>query len=244
MNSAGLSESGLSQTIGRSRAWLNGLLSRGAWPSGIDCYQIAEALDCSMSELFKNTAEPASPRSGHKIMEEHVQRIMQQRGYNRPEIYDLINWHAFNKGLLIDHEPFQDFVEIFGPPDLERQMVVPHWLGKHTLSSAEMGLRSADDLVQLLKLSDDRERFEIVRAHSRVFETGKPDITTRTIDLDFCEGLQTSIDYIRIILPVKTEEARGLVLSYSSPLRRTERTTKEIIHFEAEPDRRVIRTRS
>ena len=109
---AGISDSALSRAVGRSRGWLSDLFKRNAAPSAVDCQRLAIALDCRIETLF-GTTRKASVRSADEVLAERMKSLQHQRGYVRPDIHALIKWHIVNNGMLVNHEPYEDFFELF-----------------------------------------------------------------------------------------------------------------------------------
>ena len=239
MESSGYREGALSQAIGRNRGWLNGIFARKSMPNALDCHRLAKVLGVPMDALFDERSD-VSPRSADQMIRDYVNNIQDQRGYRRPQVHELISWHAENRGRLVNHEKFQDFYELFAPPNLEENMLVPHWVGKHSLCSIELGITTPEDLISVLLVADQQVRNEVVRSHQRIFDAWKPDTTIRTLEFRFAEGLKVKVDYIRLLLPVRDANDARFVMNFTMPIRRVEISTDEILRYDAAKDERPV----
>ena len=241
MSSRRVSENALSLAVGRSRGWLSALIQRRALPNVLDCRRMADHLNCRIDDFFAEPSDPR-PRTAQEMLRHQVRTLQTRRGYRRPQIHDLMTWFITNRGVLTDHEAFQDYVELFDPPDLDANMISPCWVGRQSLCSIELGLASPEDLRHVLTLSDENVRREVVRSHVRVLESGRPDTSTRQLEFRFSAGLKVTVDYIRVLLPVREPVGGGpMVLNYYSPMRRIEVSTREVLNFEeGEIDRPIL----
>ena len=224
---AGISERALSIAIGRNPGWLNSLLKRGAVPNALDWHKMAVALNCGMEDLFKKP-EVTSPRTSIQIMSDQITRIRRDRGFDRPEIYQVIAWHSQSQGRIRQDDWLREYYELFAIPGPAAKTPDPKFVGQRSLTALELQLGSCDELRRFFESSDLALRQHTAETHRRVFGTGKPDLSSKNIEFVVGGAITVRVEYMRILLPVRDEKDAPYILNYSKPTKRI-----EIAHSEA-----------
>lgn len=210
---SGHSVSALSEAIGRNRGWLGNHIRTGTVPNMVDLMLVAEAAGFDVSKLIPLTASHNGPTEF--MVENSVRDLLAQRSFSRPDPHDVFRWHLENGGVLQGHEWFEDFFELFEMPDVKNLKVKPVYVGRYSIAAIVLNLKSVDGLRKLFDRLQDAELQEIVNEHSQVLKTQKSSIATRTANYHITTGHDATLEFLRILLPVKATDGQKMIMNYS-----------------------------
>ncbi|MEM7058134.1 MAG: hypothetical protein AAF557_11135 [Pseudomonadota bacterium] len=224
---SGQSISALSEAIGRNRGWLGNHLRCRTVPNMVDLIMIADKAGFDVKKLIPKLQEHEDAADNFVV--DGVRDLLTRRSFKRPDPHDVFRWHLENGGQLRNHEWFEDYYELFEMPDVQNIKVRPIYMGRLSIAATVLNLESVNGLLTFFDRLKDKELREIVAEHAQVLKTQKSSIATRTAHYHITAGHEATMEYIRILLPVR-EGKKDLVMNYSvtTELRETFKRTTDM----------------
>lgn len=210
---SGHSVSALSEAIGRNRGWLGNHIRGGTVPNMVDLILVAEAAGFDVGKLIPNSASDEA--DAEAMVENGVRDLLAQRSFARPDPHDVYRWHLENNGVLEGHEWFEDYFELFEMPDVENLKARPVYIGRLSVASTVLNLKSVEALRKFFDHLEEKELREILNEHKQVLTSQKSSISTRTANYHIASGHEATLEYLRFLLPVQTTDGKSLVMNYS-----------------------------
>ena len=241
----GISLKEASEMLGHGESWLSGLISREAVVDLCQAAILAKKASASLDDLVRVRGQQ-EPRGRAEILKDSVSYLRESRGFDRPTVLSVIQWHTRHKGRLKDYDWFRDYVEIFHRPDEENVMPLPAHLGRLSLTATEMRISDINELMSFFSMSSEAIRASVVESHHKVLTTEEPMLTPHSINFDYGLGIVLRLDYLRFLAPVTTSNGEALVLNYSVPTRREETITGDVTverQISVKPNHGVVASR-
>lgn len=225
-----VSEAQLSAAAGRSSAWFNGLKARNGTPDAIDFNLMCKRLDIDPATLLQlmDTEDGSSGTNWTT----RIQAMRRRHGFDAPDTLKIHQEYITSNGDLKKLEPYMPFIELFEYPDTKRQMPRPVHMGELSLTALSFHLRTHDHLIDFFNAVPPHVRENVVADHAEVINTQTATIVDKQVSVTSVPGLTTEVDYIRLLLPVKRNTGKKLVLNYSRVTRSAEILTSEIAKFD------------
>lgn len=212
----------LSLDIGRSEAYLRGLLRNDIVPKMDLIIPMSQALGVSLDKLLRipNDRATTSSAIADSIASEVRALVSKRLAKLEPALTgkDIMSWWASNGGRLEHCDQFIESVDIYQEPDVDTAQVRTQRLGAESLAAKSLGTAS-DDLFQRTIAPLGRTFAErILLAHRSSIEGG-PVSSIETLDVGHPEtGDRITIQYMRTLAPVILPDGSNCVLNYSELL--------------------------
>lgn len=230
---SGRSLSELSVAIGKDRTFLSVLLGgkRNTDPGVSAMMRLADELgvpldyllcrDNRFSVLANETADTVE-RHAVRLMNEVMQETQRRLAYaaQRPTIDDILQWWRANGGMLCSSAALDPYFDLINVPDQSDQVVVPHKVGPESLASIALKSHEPDRLLKLVEQMSSPARQQLVASYYAA--STSPDrfeIALHQINISLNEvGEAFTVDYFRLLLPVKAGDGKSYVLSFCTAL--------------------------
>lgn len=230
---------GLSEEIGKSPAYLRGLLRNTSVP-GVDVSMaLSVKLGCSMDELLSVGTIPEldAQQLGDAISKE-ISRMMTEKVWDtkQPTGEDIMRWWLRNSGRLDDCDMIKEQFDLFHVPDGDGDWIRPYQLGARSLASKELGANSIDLYHRTIGPLSPEFRRQILTAQYNSIETG-PVTTIETLNAAHPDtGAMINIEYTRTFAPVFHKDGLRLILNYSKLLRKPTKIGSHVSDVDAAID--------
>ena len=227
----GVSKRQLSLMIGRQQNYISNLLAQRSSP-GLDAvYAIAEALKVDVADLlrpgpqFSVAAESGEnfwvEKTAERVLAAALERSRERTAYEAPTFDSVLNWWHANNGVLTGLGLFEQYIEIFEPPDDTDMRPVPSRIGPQSLAARVLGISEPAHLEQIFSSSDPEVARSVAVAHRDVAR-GQPQLSCHSIMVNLAGGNVVQLSYNRLLLPVTDANGQRYVLNYSKPVRRSQ----------------------
>ncbi|AHD02967.1 hypothetical protein [Leisingera methylohalidivorans] len=130
-----------------------------------------------------------------------------------------LDWWFDNSGRLESFDQLQHQVDLFDPPDAEKNRVQPIKSGPASLASVCFEVASSDQLRDTLNGFSDRLNADLVMAHSEAISRGEPVITHPSIDVKLLNGRRFARQYRRVLAPVYFPDGKLMVANFSQDIK-------------------------
>lgn len=230
----------LSEAIGRAPDHVTELMRWRVSPDLETVYAIAEALRVDVADLlrpgpaFGISAADSRNYWAEKVAEQALASALadsRQATIEVPTIDAVLNWWHANGGVLTNMDSFDQYVEIFAPPDRVAMRPVPKRMGRRSLTARELNLSTVEQLNGVFENSEPAVGRSVALAHASVVE-GDPKLTVHSIMIDMSDGRLVKLSYARLLLPVRDSDGQRYVMNYSKPMRRNEIGSEHVGEFE------------
>jgi len=213
---ARISDRAFSTSIGRNPGWFSSIIARGGIPNALDLYRMAAFFNCLMDELFAGVSDRKESSFASK-MTDRLNAVRNSQGFSRPSIPDVMTWFVEHGGQLTNDDRLKDYYDLFGPPDLDAMQPVTLKVGHRSLAAIHVDLLTTDDLDNFVAACEEDVRVQMVRSHAKVLQSRKPDVQPMALSLEIEGGFTVSVSYLRLLLPVVTEQKEIAILNYCFP---------------------------
>lgn len=115
-------------------------------------------------------------------------------------------------------------VVLFKPP--KAGTPVPHKLGRESFTAQVLEDKTVSGLRQMLANSQRMLLENVASSHFQALQ-GKPILTIESGKLVWSDGVSASVDYVRLLLPVKDENGRFFILNYSKEIGTRQKTPQD-----------------
>lgn len=209
----------LSNEIGRSDAYLRGLLNNNSLPKIDVIMALAQKLHRSTDELLdpSHTQSAIAHRIGRNIGQEISDAMTRRMRANESPLTgkDVMRWWNENGGRLEGHTGFDECFDLYEAPSISSGKIIPHKLGKASLATQSLGAGSPELLEQTIAPLGPNFAKHILKAHQSSIDTG-PVMTMETLDAAHPNnGKHIKIKYLRTLAPVTLHDGATCVLNYS-----------------------------
>jgi hypothetical protein len=231
----------LSAEIGRDADFVTDVIHRRR-PMDLEAvYALSEALKVDVADLLRPGAsfgfaarEPGkywAEKVAEKVLASALEDNRQRSEYEPPSFDAVLNWWHATGGLLTNIESFEQYVEIFSPPDEAALRPVPKRLGARSLAARELNISTVEQLSGIFENSEPAVARSVALAHAGVLE-GQPKLSFHSILIDLSTGQLVKLSYFRLLLPVRDGDGQRYVMNYSKPVRRSEIGREHVDEFE------------
>lgn len=231
MNEARITPRQLSNEIGRNPDFVSDIIHRRCSPDLEAVYGIADALRVDVADLLRpgpsfgfTARQPGkywAEQLAEKVLASALDDSRQGREFEPPTFDAVLNWWHSTGGVLTELESFEQYVEIFSPPDGAAMRPVPTRIGKQSLAARELNISTVEQLDGIFKSSEPAVARSVAMAHADVLE-GQPKLSCHSILIDLSSGQLVKLSYMRLLLPVRDGDGQKYVMNYSKPVRRCE----------------------
>ena len=231
MNEARITPRQLSTEIGREPDYLSDVIQRRRWPDLEAVYGIAEALKVDVADLLRpgpsfgfTARQPGkywAEQLAEKVLAGALEESRQRTDFEPPTFDAVLNWWHSTGGLLTGIENFEQYVEIFSPPDSVAMRPVPKRMGRQSLAARELNISTVEQLDGIFESSEPAVARSVALAHAGVLE-GQPKLSFHSILIDLSTGQLVKLSYMRLLLPVRDGNGQRYIMNYSKPVRRSE----------------------
>jgi hypothetical protein len=221
----------LSTEIGRSPDYVSEMIHRRSLPDLGAVYGIAEALRVDVADLLRPgpsfgfaARQPGkywAEQVAEKVLAGALEESRQKTDAEPPTFDAVLNWWHSTDGLLTGIENFEQYVEIFSPPDSADMHPVPKRLGRQSLAARELNISTVEQLDGIFRASEPAVARSVALAHAGVLE-GQPKLSFHSILIDLSSGQLVKLSYMRLLLPVRDGDGQRYIMNYSKPVRRSE----------------------
>lgn len=212
----------LSVDIGRSEAYLRGLLLSPSIPKMDLLKSLSDALEISPNDLLQHqkSDEGEADSIADKIAEDIRKLVVKRLSDTSPDLTgkDVMQWWAAHGGRLENCDHILDRADIFELPDVQSGVVRTKRLGPKSLATRSLGTAS-DDLFQRTIAPLGKEfAHRILTAHKSSVDRG-PMSSMETLEVAHPEkNARISIQYVRTLAPVTLTDGSTCVLNFSELL--------------------------
>ena len=221
----------LSAEIGRDPDYVSDITRRRSSPDLEAVYGIAEALKVDVADLLRpgpsfgfTACQPGkywAEQVAEKVLAEALEESRQRSDFEAPTFDAVLNWWHSTGGLLTEMENFEQYIEIFSPPDSAAMRPVPKSMGTQSLAARELNISTIEQLDGIFERSEPAVAHTVALAHAGVLD-GQPQLSFHSILIDLSSGQLVKLSYIRLLLPVHDGDRQRYVVNYSKPVRRSE----------------------
>jgi hypothetical protein len=132
-------------------------------------------------------------------------------------------WHAGDGRLSAMNQEIYDAVDVFDEP--KDGMIQPVSLGSQSLAGQILGTTNVTEFREALKQTTPQIIERIASHHFSVMQ-GRPMLTTESIDVVWPNDTIVAYEYDRLLLPVRDDNGRVLILSFSKYIRTLKHATR------------------
>ncbi|MGB0506264.1 MAG: hypothetical protein ACPGGK_08710 [Pikeienuella sp.] len=125
-------------------------------------------------------------------------------------------WHAGDGRLSSMNKEIYDAVDLFEEP--KDGMIQPVSMGSQSLAGQIIGSNDVGEFREALQQTTPQIIERIASHHFSVVQ-GKPMLTTESIDVVWPNNTIVAYEYDRLLLPVRDDDGRVLILSFSKYIR-------------------------
>lgn len=130
-------------------------------------------------------------------------------------------WHAGDGRLSAMTQDIYDAVDLFDEP--KGGMIQPVSMGAQSLAGQILGTTDVVEFREALKTTTPQIIERIASHHFSVMQ-GKPMLSTESIDVVWPNDTIVAYEYDRLLLPVRDDDGRVLILSFSKYIRTLKHT--------------------
>ncbi|UWQ51105.1 helix-turn-helix domain-containing protein [Leisingera caerulea] len=166
--------------------------------------------------------QPGGPGSkAFEILNAQMQAATRTRQYSGCDVslQDFLDWWFSNSGRLEGFDQLQHTVDMFDPPDPEKNRIQPIQSGPHSLASVCFEVSSSGQLRDTLNGFSDKVNADLVMAHSEAINRGEPVITHPSLDVKLLNGRRFTRQYRRVLAPVYLPDGKLLVANFSQDIK-------------------------
>ena len=116
------------------------------------------------------------------------------------------------------------YVVLFKPP--QGGTPVPHKLGRKSFTAEILDDKTVSGLRNLLENSQKMLVETVASSHFQALQ-GKPILSVESGKIVWSDGVSASVDYVRLLLPVKDAAGRYFILSYSKQIGTRQKPTQD-----------------
>jgi transcriptional regulator with XRE-family HTH domain len=225
----------LSEDIGKSRAYLRGMLRNNAVP-GVDvCVELSRCLGCTIEQFMDVRSNPTPDvRKLSEQITSEISKVVSHR-LSRDDAtatgHDVMEWWRATNGRLEEVGALEDRFDLFEVPDGTHREIVPYRLGADSLSARELMTNSIDVYNRTVRPLPFKYKNLILTAHRSSLDIG-PVTTMEELDAVHPDtGVRINIEYSRTLAPVTLRCGRTLVLNYSKLFGKTRKEARHIQHI-------------
>jgi hypothetical protein len=150
-----------------------------------------------------------------------LEQSRQSTDFEPPTFDAVLSWWHSTGGVLTGIENFEQYVEIFSPPDSAALRPIPRKMGRQSLAARELNITTVEQLDGIFESSEPAVARSVALAHAGVLE-GQPKLSFHSILIDLSTGQLVKLSYMRLLLPVRDGDGQQYVMNYSKPVRRSE----------------------
>lgn len=241
MNEARIPPRQLSNEIGRDPDYVTDIIHQRRPPDLEAVYGLAEALRVDVADLLRPgpsfgfaARQPGrywAEKVAEKVLATALDENRHRTDFEPPTFDAVLNWWHVTGGVLTEMESFEQYVEIFSPPDTSAMRPVPRRMGGRSLAARELNISTVDQLDGIFRSSEPTVARSVAMAHAAVLE-GQPQLSFHSILIDLSTGRLVKLSYIRLLLPVRDGDGQRYIMNYSKPVRRSEIGREHVDEFE------------
>ncbi|UWQ27267.1 helix-turn-helix domain-containing protein [Leisingera sp. M527] len=177
--------------------------------------------DTAGLELLPDRRAEEAGRKAFEILNAQLQSAARSRQYRGCDVslQDFLDWWFANSGRLEGFDQLQHQVDLFSPPDAEKNRIQPIKSGPASLASICFEVASSEQLRSTLNGFSDRLNSDLVLAHSEAISRGEPVITHPSIDVNLLNGRRFTRQYRRVLAPVYLPDGKLMVANFSQDIK-------------------------
>lgn len=211
----------LSRRLGKSPAYLRGLLNNQSIPGADVVLGLSDELGVSTDQLLMKTDAGPRNSTADKLADAITREIwpIVVRNLNsandRPTGRDLMLWWHSNGGRLENYAHLAEYFDLyFEPPSIEQEIAAAR-LGAKSLASQSLGIGSPDLLSKTLAPLGTDFAVRVLKAHRNSIARG-PTTTIEKLDVAHPDrDIQITVEYFRTLAPVKMPDGSTCILNFS-----------------------------
>ena len=115
-------------------------------------------------------------------------------------------------------------VVLFKPP--RAGVPQPHKLGRKSFTAEVLEDKTISGLQQMLESSQKMLVEKVASSHFQALQ-GKPILSIESGKIVWSDGVSASVDYVRLLLPVKDENGKFFILNYSKQIGTRQKPTQD-----------------
>lgn len=172
-------------------------------------------------ELLPDHSAAGSDRKAFEILNAGMQAAARTRQYRGCDVslQDFLDWWFANSGRLEGFDRLQHTVDMFDPPDPEKNRIQPIRSGPASLASICFEVSGSGQLRDTLNGFSSKLNADLVMAHSEAINRGEPVITHPSIDVKLLNGRRFTRQYRRVLAPVYLPDGKLLVVNFSQDIK-------------------------
>lgn len=223
----------LSRALDLSPNYVSTMLSNQSSPSWDIAVKLARELEVSLAYLAGTTSQPFDVTdlgADGPITEQAMKFFDQISGSLRqaamlrgqePTVDDMmLRWFKYGHRLS-GFEQIIEWFDLYKAPTANSNRIEVLRVGKSSLAARTLGVSNKENLQYALdEVRDTELQKRLLAAYRRAAKTGQPILSEEALNV-MAPGHaeQIRLDYVRLLLPVESDNDGTVLISYSKPLR-------------------------